>query len=44
MLENIKRLFENGCSLEMVLACVDDIPQEVIKNLYEEVISVKSIV
>ena len=43
MLGNIKRLFENGCSLEMVLACVNNIPQEDIRNLYEEVMSTKSI-
>ena len=43
MLGNIKRLFENGCSLEMVLASVKDIPQDDIRNLYEEVMSTKSI-
>lgn len=43
MLGIIKSLFEHGCSLEIVLASVKDIPQEEIRNLYEEVMSAKSV-
>ena len=41
--ENAKNFFENGCSLEMVLASIKNIPEEVIRKLYEEVVGTKSI-
>ena len=43
-LENVKNLFENGCNLDVVIASFKNIPQEIIRKLYEEVISTKSIV
>ena len=43
-LENVKNLFENGCNLDVVIASFKNIPQEIIRKLYEEVISTKPIV
>ena len=42
-LENVKNLFENGCNLDVVLASFKNIPQEIIRKLYEEVMSTKSV-
>ena len=44
VLENAKNLFENGCSLDMVIASFKNISEEVIRKLYEEVIGAKSVV
>ena len=38
-LNTARKLFEKGCSLEIVLACIENIPQEVLRKLYEEVMS-----
>ena len=42
-LENAKNLFKNGCSLDMVIASFKNIPQEIIRKLYEEVMATKSV-
>ena len=43
-LENARKFFENGCSLEMVLASIKNIPDEILRNLYEEVMATKTVV
>ena len=42
-LKNARKFFEKGCSLDMVLACIENIPEEILRKLYEEVMSKKSI-
>lgn len=34
---NIRNLFENGCTLDMVLASFKDVSEEIIRNIYAEV-------
>lgn len=43
VLENAKNFFERGCSLEMVIDCIKNVPEEVIRKLYEEVMATKSV-
>ena len=43
-LENARKFFEKGCSLEMVIACIENIPEEILTKLYEEVVGAKSVV
>ena len=42
-LKNARKFFEKGCSLDLVLACIENIPEEILRKLYEEVMSKKSI-
>ena len=36
-----KALFENGCNLDVVIASFKNIPEELIRKLYEEVVNKK---
>ena len=42
-LDNIKSLFENGCSLDVVIASFATISEEVIRKIYEEVTGTKTL-
>ena len=42
-LNTAKKFFQNGCSLEIVLASIENIPEEILRKLYEEVMSTKSV-
>ena len=44
MLDSIKALFENGCNLDMAIASFKNIPEELIRKLYEEVMRNKALV
>ena len=44
MLDSIKALFENGCNLDMAIAAFKNIPEELIRKLYEEVMRNKALV
>lgn len=43
-LENVKKLFENECNLDVVIASFKNIPKKMIRKLYEEVVSKKALV
>ena len=43
-LKTAKKLFENGCSLDMVIASIENISEEILRKLYEEVMGAKSVV
>ena len=43
-LENVKNLFENGCNLDVVIASFKNIPEELIRKLYKEVVNNKVLV
>lgn len=36
-LENIKKLFLNGCSLDMVIASFENVPKEIIEEVYQKI-------
>ena len=40
-IENVKNLFLNGCSLELAIKVFDKLPEELINNIYEEVMKNK---
>lgn len=44
MLESVKNLFENGCNLDMVIASFKNMPEELIRKIYEEVMGNKALV
>ena len=44
VLENVKNLFENGCNLDVVIASFKNIPEELIRKLYEEVVNKKVLI
>lgn len=41
--DNIKKLFRNGCSLEMVIASFTNLSEEIIKSIYDEVMVNKTL-
>lgn len=42
-LEQINNLFANGCSWEIVVRTYKDIPVDIIKSIYEKVMSTKTL-
>lgn len=41
--DNIKKLFNNGCSLEMVIASFTNLSEDIIKSIYDEVVGNKTL-
>ena len=40
-IEHIKNLFLNGCSLELAIEVFDNVSEELIRNIYKEVMTNK---
>lgn len=42
MAENIKKLYENGCLLDAIIASFSTVPEDIIRQLYDEIILEKN--